>query len=410
MAEKESGQVLGRDPFEDMEWPPEPQEENGGSDEADTLAMQLSVEEEVLSKRETAGVHEDSLQGKGVWLSYSGDVDLAIEMVCAIGGTHVIYKTGERGMFFVEAARRVYDRVRRAGLTPFAWVPAHCDDPVSEAEVAIKSVRVGYEGVVFDLQESAAGKDVAATALGQRVLAAGLDARQLYYTSLPNIWQHEDIPYQEMNVFCQGGFMPQCYPTFQRTCRTIIDKWAYGEHARWAEQWDSMPPLYPVLAAHKNEQQTDLLSTQEFLEWAQTLAEHDPSFFSIYRTKIIPPELWPILAALGERASAVPPRTVPVEEPPAPAPTPPSAPETAPAAPSPNGPAPSPERREPKKAPATPAPVYHTATLNDTVWSLCDKYGVSRKQFWEWNGHLWDEQDLPRDTIYLQEGWRLRVG
>jgi len=31
-------------------------------------------------------------------------------------------------------------------------------------------------------------------------------------------------------------------------------------------------------------------------------------------------------------------------------------------------------------------------------------------QFWEWNGHLWDEQGLPRDANYMQAGWRVRVG
>ncbi|HIQ02483.1 MAG TPA: hypothetical protein EYH30_10245, partial [Anaerolineales bacterium] len=249
------------------------------------------------------------LNGKGVWLLYSRNVDLAIEMALAIGGTHILYKTGDRGMFFVEAARRVYDRVRQAGLIPFAWTFIYCDDPLAEAEVAIKSARMGYEGIVFDIEGQAGGKGVGAATLGQRVLQAGLNPARLYYTSFPNIWQHLDIPYREMNRFCRGGFMPQCYPTFRRLPRTVIGKWAYGEHARWSEEWGDMPPLYPILAAYKDEHATQRLSAQEFLEWAQALAAHDPPFFGIYRAGTTDRELWPILAALGE------PPPVPIPQP-----------------------------------------------------------------------------------------------
>ncbi|HIQ02588.1 MAG TPA: LysM domain-containing protein, partial [Anaerolineales bacterium] len=69
-------------------------------------------------------------------------------------------------------------------------------------------------------------------------------------------------------------------------------------------------------------------------------------------------------------------------------------------------PAPPPEPEEP----VIPPPVYHVVTVNDTVWGICERYGITRPQFWEWNGHLWDERSLPRDPVYIQEGWRVRVG
>lgn len=394
--EERTYETLGRDPFADLDW----------SSEADEAPAESGVDLE----RGEGPAPLGELKGKGVWLLYSGDVDLAIEMATKIGATHILYKTGHRGMFFVEAARRVHDRVRAAGLIPFAWPFIYCDNPVAEAEVAIKSARVGYEGIVFDIEDQAAGKSVAAKALGQRVVEE-IDPQDMYYTSFPNIWQHLDIPYREMNEFCRGGFMPQCYPTFQRTPPTVIDKWAYGEHARWSKEWGNMPPLYPILAAYKDEHGNQQLSVEEFLEWVQTLAVHVPPFFSVYRAGTTGREKWPLLAALGEGAP-VPTRTT----------VPKPAPEEAPDEPTPAEEVPTlveepverlvePEpQREPRRAPGAPQPVYHVVTVNDTLRGLCQRHGITKDQFWKWNGHLWDEHSLPHDALYMQEGWRVRVG
>lgn len=328
------------------------------------------------------------LRGKGVWLLYSENVDLAVELALAIGATHILYKVGDRGMFFLDSARRVYQRVRQEGLIPFAWTAVGCDDPSAEAEVAMKAIRLGYQGVVFDVGERVAGKELGAAALGRRLLEAGVDPEILFYASYPNIWQHLDIPYREMNTFCRGGFMPWCYPSFRRTPRTVIKKWAYGEHRRWAEEWGDMPPLYPVLAAFKDPGGASLLSSQEFLDWAETLAEQSPPFYSIYRAGTTGRELWPILAALGEVGPVPQPATQVAG---------PAVVEAAP-----------PAEAEPE--PESPPPVYHVVTVDDTVWGICDRYDLPREQFWAWNGHLWDERGLPRDDLYLQEGWRVRVG
>ena len=54
-------------------------------------------------------------------------------------------------------------------------------------------------------------------------------------------------------------------------------------------------------------------------------------------------------------------------------------------------------------------PLIITVQVSDTVWTLCERYGCTREQFWEWNGYLWDERGWPRDANYLQPGWRVRV-
>ncbi|MCS7177734.1 MAG: LysM domain-containing protein [Anaerolineae bacterium] len=320
--------------------------------------------------------HEFRLVGKGLWLSFSGDLNGTLEVAVAIGATHLIYRVGVRGMFFVEAAGWVERRVRQAGLVPLAWVPLSLDDPFAEAALVIKAWRAGYEGVVLDLTERTAGKTVAAATLGRELLETGVEPERLYYAAPPDIWRHPEIPYRDMNRFCQGGWMPWCVLTTRRTPRTVIDKWAYGEHARWGREWGNMPPLYPVLAISE---EALLPGVTSFLEWVQELAAHHPPFLSLYGIGALDPKMWPILASLGPSAAPPPPRRV---APPPPVPT--------------------------EEKPATAQ--FHIVTVNDTIWSICKRYHISRAQFWEWNGHLWDEQGLPRDEVYMQEGWRVRVG
>jgi len=320
-----------------------------------------------------------TLYGKGVWLLYSANVDLAIEMAVEIGARHVLYKTGHRAMFFPEAARRVHDRVRAAGLTPLAWPFIFCDDPAGEARVALKTAEVGYAGIVFDIEDQAAGQQANAAELGQRLLDAGFNPATLYYTSFPNISQHTSIPYAEMNGFCKGGLMPQSYPTFLKPAEVVIHKMTYEEHVKWSEIWGYSPPIYPILAGYRDEHGSDRLTPEEFIPWANALAEHSPTFFSVYRAAVTNRDLWPILAAL-----AVPQPPEPMVGEPTVLPTP------------------SPEPVE--------HPVYVAVRPDDSIWVLCQEHGCTRAQFWEWNGHLWDEQGLPLDANYLQAGWRVRVG
>ena len=321
------------------------------------------------------------LNGKGLWLPFSADLDGALEMAAVVGATHLIYRVGRRGMFFVEAARWVEGRARQAGLVPMAWVPLSLDDPFAEAALVAKARRVGYEGVILDLTDAAAGKTVAAATLGRKVTEAGVEPERLFYAAPPDIWRHPEIPYREMNGFCRGGFMPWCSLTARRTSRTVVDKWAYGEHARWEREWGNMPPLYPILALGMDGEDARSPGVPEFLEWVQAIASHDPPFLSIYGIHLLDRELWPILASLGPSAAPLPTRQ------------PSQAPVT-------------PAQEEP--APATAQ--FHVVTVNDTLWSICKRYNISKAQFWEWNGHLWDERGLPRDEVYLEEGWRVRVG
>ncbi|MCS7282405.1 MAG: LysM peptidoglycan-binding domain-containing protein [Anaerolineae bacterium] len=324
--------------------------------------------------------HASCLQGKGLWLSFSGDLDGALEMAAAIGATHLIYRVGMRGMFFVEAARWVEGRARQAGLVPLAWVPLALNDPFAEASLVLKALQVGYNGAVLEVRKDAAGKTVAAATLARQLLESGAEKGRLYCASDPDVWRRPEIPCRELSQACQGGLMPFCFPSLRRTPHTVVEKWAYGECVRCSQEWGGPLPIYPVLSPLRDEGTGETVGVEEFLQWAQAVAGQQPEFFSVYRVGAVGRELWPILAAMGPTPAPFPERK-PAETPPA---------------------------EEPSPLPSIAR--YHVVTVNDTLWGICQRYGITRAQFWEWNGHLWDERGLPRDELYMEAGWRVRVG
>lgn len=335
------------------------------------------------------------LHGKGIWVLYSANLTLALEMAGEIGATHVLYKTGHRAMFFPRSARQVHDRVRAAGLIPFAWHFIYCDDPAGEARVVMQTVKAGYEGIVFDVGAQTAGQHTNAKELGRRLLDAGLDAYTLYYSSFPNISRHASIPYAEMNAFCKGGFMPQSYPTFLKPAEVVIHKMTYEEHAKWSKAWGYSMPIYPVLACYRDEHAADQLTPGEFAHWARVLAEHAPPFFSVFRASVTKRDFWPSLADLAvvqPPVTAQPPVIVAAE--------PVALPEPEPLETTVSDPSLESEGED---------VVYIVVQADDVVWKLRQEYDCTRKQFWEWNGYLWDEQGLPRDPDYMQVGWRVRL-
>lgn len=329
-----------------------------------------------------------TLYGKGIWLLYSTHIDLAVEMAQGVGATHLLYRTGHQCMFFVEAAQRVLHRAQEAGLIPLAWLSAPSSDPAGDARVALRTAEAGYQGIVLDISSCRGPHGAPARELGQRLLEAGLNPQALYYAAPPNISQRPDLPYTEMNDFCKGGFMPQSYPTLGKPAQVTIHKLTYEEHGRWSRTWGCALPIYPVLAAYRDQQTDDRLTPEEFSVWVEALAEHHPPFLSIFHAAATDRALWPVLARLH-------------------LPGPPRA-----AAPQPLILSPVLLEAAAPSAVTEPAeqPLIVTVEIGDTVWSLCEKYGCSRAQFWEWNGYLWDERGWPRDANYLQAGWRVRLG
>jgi hypothetical protein len=117
---------------------------------------------------------------------------------------------------------------------------------------------------------------------------------------------------------------------------------------------------------------------EEFIPWIEAIIRHGVDFFSVYHVAGIEKALWPLVQSVKIACMREAKAEVSVE---------PDA--------DPNS--------------LVPQPVYITVGTSDTVWGIITRYGLTKERFWDWNGHLWDSRGLPRDTDYMQEGWRIRV-
>lgn len=308
------------------------------------------------------------LYGKGVWAWTAHEVPRAIDMAQAIGARFILFKTGQEGEYYTQDARKVVKQVTDAGLAPMAWPVITCRDPEAEADVAIQTVLDGYAGLVFDIEVPAAGQQAGATRLGEIMIETELPPEVMFFTSLPNIAAHRDIPYAEMAGFCKGGFMPQAYASFGWDARYTIDVVTYREFRCWAQPEGYNAPLYPVLGLYRDDQGEDLLTLGEMQTWLNALGRYKPTFYSVFRAGVVPEAVWPLLAQV--------------------------------------------EMTPPGQRPPDDVPLdgqYVTVQPGETVSSLCRRHRCTFRQFWMWNGHLWDARGKRRQAELLQEGWTVRV-
>jgi len=309
------------------------------------------------------------LYGKGVWAWTEHEVPRAVDMAQAIYAHFVLFKTGQEGEYLTQAARGSVKRITDAGLVPIAWPVITCQDPEAEADVAIQTILDGYAGLVFDIEKPASGQHEGAARLGEMMIETELPPEVMFFTSFPNISANLDIPYAEMAKFCKGGFMPQAYAAFGWNAQYTIDVVTYREFDIWSQKSGYEAPLYPVLGLYHDEHGEDLLTLGEMHSWVSALSARRPTFFSIFRAGVVPEAVWPLLRRVvttprGQR----PPEGHPVQG------------------------------------------HYITVCPGETMSEICRRHHCSLRQFWAWNGHLWDARGKPREAQLLENGWIVRVG
>ena len=251
------------------------------------------------------------LHGKGLWAYREWEMRRAIWMAPRVGATHVIYKVGQ-GSSYYDGMPQAVQTITQAGLIPFAWMYLLLDDPRAEARVVVRAFQDGFQGFVFNTEaDRCRNRFEQAIRLGEYLEVAGLDFGSLYNCSFPNISQHRDLPYDQMNEFCQGGLMPMAYGTYfepgstvppDQQAQRVIDEWTYGHHEYWSRRWGYRPPLCPVLGPYHDEYGLVRMGADEFQIWLDRLTAHDPSFFSIFTAGVIDDDLLPLICAtpLGE--------------------------------------------------------------------------------------------------------------
>jgi hypothetical protein len=264
------------------------------------------------------------LQGKGVWAYREQEVERAIQMAPQMGATHVLYKVAH-GAEYRPGMAQVAQAIRGAGLVPFAWTWLLLDDPQAEAQAVVRALQEGFEGFVFDTEASQCrNRSAQAAQLGRYLDTAGIDRAKLFNCSFPAISYHQDLPYEQLNVFCKGGLMPMSYGTYyapsspvtpDQQAQRVIDEWTYGQYEEWCRRWGYRPPIHPVLGPYRDEHANVRMSREEFQVWLDHLAAYGPSFFSVFTAAVINDNLLPLIHdfALGEPVAPAVPAGVMVE-------------------------------------------------------------------------------------------------
>jgi hypothetical protein len=198
------------------------------------------------------------------------------------------------------------------------------------------------------------------------MIETGLPQETMFYSSLPNIAAHPDLPLIEMARFCRGGYMPKAYASFSWNPLYTLDIVAYRQFEAWAREHHYEAPLYPVLGFCRDAEGEVPLTPGEIRSWLAVLAQHRPTFFSVYGSSALPEGAW---AALAEFETAQVPEDLSQE-----------------------------------------AGSYARVQQGETVAGLCRRHRCPPQRFWAWNGHLWDTRGQRRDPGLLERGWTVRVG
>jgi hypothetical protein len=251
------------------------------------------------------------LRGKGLWAYRDWELDRALLLAPQMGATHILYKVGHAGEY-LPGMEDVVARVLGAGLVPLAWTALYLEDPRAEANVVLRALDDGFEGLVFDTEVAQCrNRFEEAALLGDQLRGAGVDPARLFNCSYPNISHHRDLPYDRMNSYCRGGLMPMSYGTFysrgspvppEQQAQRVIDELTYDQYEYWCRRWGYRPPIYPVLAPYHDVHGQERMSPEEFQAWLDRLAAHHPTFFSVYTAGVVAENLLPLIytAPLGQ--------------------------------------------------------------------------------------------------------------
>jgi hypothetical protein len=248
--------------------------------------------------------------------------------------------------------------------------------PQQSLKAITQALDLGYEFMVIRLGMTPLSGEQAKT------LATALDnveipRERLYLASPPLNHIADTGGMKELAPFCQGGWMPLAFGTLEGSAEDIIDRQIYQALGDLSLLWGKTPAVYPVLSPSHGQAMAAYLP-EEFIPWIEGITRHGVDFFSVYHAANTEKALWPMINAINlscREAALEVMNDIGGEG----------------------------------NATGLQQPVFIVAKAGDTVWGIITRYGLTKQDFWAWNGHLWDDRGLPRDPDYLQEGWRFRV-
>jgi hypothetical protein len=316
------------------------------------------------------------LCGKGIWLAHSYDLQRAVEMATQTEARYLLVKVGHGPLYFPEIAPELLARVHTLGFRAVAWIHVTDRTPEDTLYAIKRAFELGYSDIVLFLGRALITQNQIQP-LVDELEPSGIPLANLLLATppLPHLPDRQTL--ETLAPLCQGGWMPLCFPKWNSDAEQMIHREVYKSISDLSLIWNATPAIYPVLAPTYGERPNEPFLPENLIPWVEAIIEHGVDFFSVYHAVTAEKACWPILQAAS----------IPCEE--------------EKATSSPEG--------QPTTTATVPQPEYVTATANDTIWGLINRYDMTKAQFWKWNGHLWDSRGLPRDGDYLRAGWRLRV-
>jgi hypothetical protein len=316
------------------------------------------------------------LCGKGIWLAHSYDLQRAVEMATKIDATHLLVKVGHGPHYYPEIAPGLLNRVRSLGFRSLAWIHITDRAPQDALQTIQRAVELGYDAVVLFLGQALITQDQIRPLIDE-LEPADLPSDSLLLATPPLGHLPDRRTFEALAPLCQGGWMPLCFPTWNANAEEMIHQEVYQSISDLSLMWNATPSIYPVLSPTYGEGAQQAFLPEALIAWVEAIIEHGVDFYSVYHAALTEKACWPILQAANVACESERP-SVAAED-------------------------------QPVSSATVPQPEYITATANDTLWGLINRYGMTKEQFWRWNGHLWDSRGLPRDPDYLRGGWRIRV-
>lgn len=316
------------------------------------------------------------LCGKGIWLTHSYDLQRAVEMATQTEATHLLVKVGHGPHYYPEIAPGLLHRVRSLGFRALAWVHITDRAPEDAFQAIRRALILGYDRVILFLGKALITQDQVQP-LVDKLEPSELPFADLLLATPPLLHLPDRQALDMLAPLCLGGWMPLCFPSWNKDAEQMIHQEVYQSISDLSLLWGATPSIYPVLSPSYGKNAPESFLPEALIPWAEAILEHGVDFYSIYHAAATEKACWPILQATNVACES---ERLPVDV-----------------------------DDEPAPSASVPQPEYVTATANDTVWVLIRRYGMTKEQFWRWNGHLWDSRGLPRDSDYLRAGWRVRV-
>ncbi len=243
-----------------------------------------------------------TLKGKGFYIwqiphCEAGNAEAIAKTARQAGLSYVLIKVANRTYLYnydwkrrIDFVPPLVEALRREGVGVWGWQYVYGDDPIGEANIAIRRIReLKLDGFVINAEAEYKGKDKAATAYMQRLRKA-LPHIPLGLSSYRFPSYHPQLPWKQFLTYCDYN-MPQVY-------------WMHNHNPgaqlkRSVREFEGMAPFRPIVPTGATFSERGWTPTAnevlEFMQTAQSLNLSSVNFWSWDSVRPALPDLWTVV-------------------------------------------------------------------------------------------------------------------